>query len=409
MPKGSKKKVTKTGGASSGLKPFNPDEIDTYVKKEMTKVKENRDYRKIIEDSYREVSIFSIVRALSRASKRLDDNIRLSHRDIYSSVEKSVKFAEGAYKTSSEALNYSQKGYKNSEIIVKSVSQEAKLLKTLYKELTDGKKNTMTAVESVRSETVTGINNVMKNLNAVKEQTGKNYDEQLNALNQLGVSNTKVIESVQKEGEKMRGSVSESIEGMKKSLGDEISEFKQGMDGVLEEVKGGLDSSMEEFDGKVSDSISEINDSVDSFKSEIAEFKSESLEMIKDSNEEAINQIKSVGGGLSKQNAENKEDIKETIASMGERMDRLDTKLDDTVEKMKEEVVGGAREQLEEMKGEVGSITNENRETLEAFKSDVQKYLKQEIADIRDYLSSIKAEIEMQKHVLTGLADRVRK
>ena len=81
----------------------------------------------------------------------------------------------------------------------------------------------------------------------------------------------------------------------------------------LSGFKDGMNEVLDDFNTKVSDSINDINTTVDSFKSEMSQFKDESIEAMKASNEETIKQVKAVGGGLSKQNIEGTEAIKERM------------------------------------------------------------------------------------------------
>lgn len=422
MPPQKKKSVVmKTKSTGMSLEAFNTKEIVASVKKEAIKLRDNKEYRKEIEEQYGDKSVFLMVTALNNTARKMDDSTRHIGNFLLAKLDNmnSSTLAKLAQSVNSYGET-SLKAYKNSDLILKGVKQEAELLKKLYTEIIDSKKKSMKLTESLRGEFITSVSAVQNSINQLTEQIKKNYDDELNALNTLGVSNTKIIESVKKEGEAMKTMVDKKLGEMKDEFGAEVKNMEGDLKGVIDEVKSSLGDMTGKVEEKVTNAIADMNSNMETFRTSLDQFKDETRDIMAESNGDMLKQIKAIGGGLSKLSIENTEKvygevegIREVVnnleSSVNESIDRQKAVFDESVKAMKDEVVGGAAKQMSEMKKSLDEFQNNMKEDMEAFKADVNKYLKKEIAELRDSLSQIRADIEMQKHILNTIAEKIRK
>lgn len=418
MPKKEVKKgvvvKSKTTTIAMGIESININDILDYVRKEVIRLRDDKDYRKEKEEQFGDRNSYIVITAITKAVKKIDELSRRMHAHSLGKIE-SLN-ATAITKINQNLNTYGQtvnKVYKNTDLVLKGIKQEAELLKKLYNEIKDTKKKNLELTESLRSEFITGVNNIQRSINIVSEQMIKQMvkisDDQLNALNTLGVSNTKVIESVKKEGDNIRTMVDAKL-----------SEIKNEIMEIVKDVKENLSEMMVQVNDGVSNSVNEISTSVDEIKGAFERFKEENKATIDEANNEVIRQLKAIAGGLSKQSIDETQRILEEVKSMGEVITEMETKLNETVEKqesvfeesmenMRKEVVDGAAKQIEAMKKDFNEFKEGLKEELNEFKANVEKYLKKEIAELRDSLSTIRADIEMQKHLLNTLVEKVRK
>lgn len=399
--------------SKESLSPVKAKYVMDTLSSEITKAMDNREYRKSLEIKFKDIPSYAAVRSAAVLGEKIDENVRKSFAYLVKRADESLSLLSDIKKNSASSAKQAGNSYSNTETILKGISSHTELLKRLHTEISDSKKKSLTMMEAIRNEVVNLSNENTKAMKGLRTEIKDSFNKNLDSLNALGGSNAKVMEVIKKNTLENKANLQGAVADMKKTTEEQMGNINKQVMTMLSSVKKDMNSGINNFDTKVNSSIDKINTSVDEFKGKMANVKSELKVIVEEGNKETQTQLKAIGGGLAKQNEDGFSRLSSTLDDMvsriNEAMEKQEAMFNKAIDRMRTDVVDANATQLNEIKQNISAMADKNQEILDSFRADTEKYLKKEIADLRDTLSSIRADMEMQKHLLNSIADKIKR
>ncbi len=431
-------------GAKGTIAPYTPGSVRKKFIKELNTMMDNRDYRKKrgiddepfkgLKDSYLGWMILELNEELL---SRVDATVRTKNDIVVRGINDINRYLDQMWKGIKDSEHRTKTNIlKSTDLLKAGLQKDQQMIRKVLSNLEAAKKALGGQGEAIRAEW-------KKSTIMIKNK----FDEYLEALNVLGNEAAGIKDRLISESNQLKTGISNAVTSIVGSIGDEVGDIKSQLETEVAGLQTNIASSITEIEHSMAN-IDEnlkttLSEELSSIKSEVDDLQHSIGSILDDKKTAIVSEMQQVAGGLSRQSAEQTKMISDSIENIVDKMDafggqmsKQQEAIDATLAKQRSEV----RAEVQQAAGLLGKMSVDNTAKLSSKSDDLgsklediikildgiarnfndgleqmnkkvleyiteleennRKYFQQEVAGLRDLLSGIRSDIEMQKHVM---------